>query len=174
MCKQLTAFLERNTACNQIINRFRARHSTETALLKVLSDIISAADRGEVTILGLLDMSAAFDMVDHDHRLKESFSSLAPFSTGCVVFFTEEHSLAARLVLRKRKFDPISDDLRERLHWLPIRQRIQYKLRLLVYKCLHGLAPSYLSDMLALVSSDPYSCHLRSAAHSDLTVPCWI
>ena len=78
---------------------------------------------------------------------------------------------AARLVLRKRKFDPVSNDLRERLHWLPIRQRIQYKLGLLVYKCLHGLAPSYLSDMLALVSSDPYSCRLRSAAHGDLTVP---
>ena len=62
---------------------------------------------------------------------------------------------AARLVLRKRKFDPISIDLRERLHWLPIRQRIQYKL----------------SDMLTLVSADPYSCRLRSAAHGDLTVP---
>ena len=56
-------------------------------------------------------------------------------------------------------------------HWLPIRQRIQYKLGLLVYKCLHGLAPLYLSDMLALVSADPYSCRLRSAAHGDLTVP---
>ena len=80
------------------------------------------------------------------------------------------HSVA-RLVLRKRKFDPVSIDLRERLHWLPIRQRIQYKLGLLVYKCLHGLAPSHLSDMLALVSADPYSCRLRSAAHGDLTVP---
>ena len=77
---------------------------------------------------------------------------------------------AARLVLRKRKFDPVSIDLRERLHWLPIRQKIQYKLGLLVYKCLLGLAPSYLSDMLALVSADQYSCRLRSAAHGDLTV----
>ena len=79
---------------------------------------------------------------------------------------------AARLVLRKRKFDPVLNDLRERLHWLPIRQRMPVQaLGLLVYKCLHGLAPSYLSDMLALVSSDPYSCRLRSAAHGDLTVP---
>ena len=55
---------------------FRARHSTKTALLEVISDIMSAADRGEVTLLGLLDMSAAFDTVDHDillHRLEESF-----------------------------------------------------------------------------------------------------
>src|SRR6218665_2254597 len=52
---------------------------------------------------------------------------------------------AGRLVLRKRKFDPITDDLRDQLHWLPIRQRIQYKLGVLVYKCLCGDAPSYLT-----------------------------
>src|SRR6218665_2988894 len=53
---------------------------------------------------------------------------------------------AARLVLRKRKFD-----LRDQLHWLPIRQKIQYKLGLLVYKCLRGDAPSYLRDMISRV-----------------------
>ena len=78
---------------------------------------------------------------------------------------------AARLILRKRKFDPISDDLRQRLHWLPVKQRIQYKLGLLVYKCLHGLTPPYLPSMLTPVSSNQYSCRLRSAAHGDLAVP---
>ena len=81
---------------------------------------------------------------------------------------------AARLILRKRKFDPISDDLRRRLHWLPVKQRIQYKLDklgLLVYKCLYGLAPPYLSSMLTPVSSNQYSCPLRSAVRGDLTVP---
>ena len=46
------------------------------------------------------------------------------------------------VVLRKRNFDPISADIRDRLHWLPIRSRIDFKLGLLVYKCLHGTAPS--------------------------------
>ena len=45
---------------------FRKRHSTETALLKVMSDILLAADKGHATLLGLLDMSAEFDTVDHD------------------------------------------------------------------------------------------------------------
>src|SRR6218665_2683193 len=45
---------------------------------------------------------------------------------------------AARMVLRKRKFDHLTDDLRDQLHWLPIRQRIQYKLGFLIYKCLRG------------------------------------
>jgi len=39
---------------------------------------------------------------------------------------------AAHLVLRKRKFNPITDDLRDQLHWLPNRQKIQYKLGVLV------------------------------------------
>ena len=45
---------------------FRASHSTETAVLKVLSDIFTAADQGSIGLLGLLDMSAAFDTVDHE------------------------------------------------------------------------------------------------------------
>ena len=51
-------------------------HSTEMALLRVLSDIFYAADRQHITLLGLLDLSAAFDCIDHDiliHRLQRSF-----------------------------------------------------------------------------------------------------
>jgi hypothetical protein len=45
---------------------YREHHSTETATLKVASDVFNAADTGRVTILALLDLSAAFDTVDHD------------------------------------------------------------------------------------------------------------
>ena len=44
---------------------YRAGHSTETALLKVQTDILLAMDRQRVTLLVLLDLSAAFDTVDH-------------------------------------------------------------------------------------------------------------
>ena len=80
--KQLTTFLEEHGLLPKHQSGFRARHSTETALLKVLSDILSAADQGDVTLLGLLDMSAAFDTVDHDillHHLEESFGLSGSF-----------------------------------------------------------------------------------------------
>jgi len=48
----------------------RAHHSTQTVLLSLLSDIYSAVDRSQLTLLALYDVSAAFDMVDHDILLQ--------------------------------------------------------------------------------------------------------
>ena len=48
---------------------------------------------------------------------------------------------AARLVYSRRRYDHVTPLLRE-LYWLEMRQRIVYKLAVLVYRCLDGLAPS--------------------------------
>ena len=50
----------------QLQSVFRPCHSMQTAVLKVLSDILQAVDQGDVAALVLLDLSAAFDKVDHD------------------------------------------------------------------------------------------------------------
>jgi len=53
-----------------------AFHSTETAVLKVLSDILLALDSGNLALLTLLDLSAAFDSVDYTtllRRLQKSY-----------------------------------------------------------------------------------------------------
>ena len=55
--------------------------------------------------------------------------------------------LAARLITGIRKYDHITPVL-ERLHWLPVEKRIEYKIPLLVFKCLQGTAPEYLSELL--------------------------
>jgi len=43
---------------------YRLFHSTETALLKAIADILAAVDSGDLAVLTLLDLSAAFDTVD--------------------------------------------------------------------------------------------------------------
>ena len=48
------------------IERNQSGHSTESVLLKVKSDLLQAMDNQEVTYLELLDLSVAFDTVDHD------------------------------------------------------------------------------------------------------------
>lgn len=75
-------------------------------------------------------------------------------------------NIAARIITRTRKFDPI--DILEELHWLPIKYRISFKILLLVYKSLNGLAPRYLHDLLK-----PYipSRSLRSEQQHLLVVP---
>ena len=76
-------------------------------------------------------------------------------------------NMAARIVARIKKFDHITPVLHA-LHWLPVKYRVEYKIGLIVFKCLHGLAPFYLSDLL-----QPYapSRSLRSASHELLHVP---
>ena len=61
-----------------------------------------------------------------------------------------------RLILRKLKFDPISDDLHQRLHWLPV-SMVWHR-----HTC---------SSILTPVSSNQYSCHYRSSARGNSTVP---
>ena len=55
--------------------------------------------------------------------------------------------MAAKIVLGKGRYDGSTGCLAE-LHWLPIQQRIEFKIITLVHKSLHGLVPQYLVDLL--------------------------
>ena len=56
---------------------------------------------------------------------------------------------AARVILKMRKYDHIGT-ARQELHWLPIQQRIAFSILTDVYKALHGLAPTYITDLISL------------------------
>ena len=62
----------------------------------------------------------------------------------------------ARLIFSVNKYDHVSSLLRD-LHWLRAPQRIDYKIAVLVYRCLHGLAPAYLSVDLQSIKDLPSS-----------------
>ncbi|KAJ4449364.1 hypothetical protein ANN_00762 [Periplaneta americana] len=64
--KQLTEYLNEHCLLDDYQSGFRAGHNTTTALLKVIEDTREASDRGELTLLTLLDFSKAFDTVDTD------------------------------------------------------------------------------------------------------------
>ena len=54
---------------------------------------------------------------------------------------------AARIVTFTKKTDHITPVLRK-LHWLPVQYRIIFKILLLVYKGVNGLAPAHISELL--------------------------
>ena len=58
--------------------------------------------------------------------------------------------------------------LLKKLHWLPVEQRIQFKILLTTFKCLNGKGPGYLTDLL--IQHTPHRV-LRSSGNSLLTVP---
>ena len=77
---------------------------------------------------------------------------------------------AARLEAGARRCDHISPVLAE-LHWLPIRQRITFKIAVLVWKCLHDKAPRYIADLCIPVTSVEGRRQLRSATTGTLLLP---
>ncbi len=94
---QLYSVLEKNDICEDFQSGFRPSHSTETAL-RVTNDLFLLSDRGCISLLVLLDLSAAFDTIDHNillNRLKNfvsiSGSALAWFKS----YLSDHHQFIA-------------------------------------------------------------------------------
>jgi len=80
--KQLVEYVEANKLMPRWQSAYRRHYSTETALLKVLSDVLTAADNQRVTLLALLDLSAAFYYIDHSILLSR-FAVCLSISGSC-------------------------------------------------------------------------------------------
>ena len=86
---QLMTHLETHNLLERFQSAYRKCHSTETALLRVVNDLLQASDDGHVSILSLLDLSAAFDTIDHvilSQRLSSTFGC-----TGTVLGWFESY-----------------------------------------------------------------------------------
>ena len=62
---QLNKYLTVNGLHERFQSAYKAHHSTETSLLTITNDILLSLDRGDIVFLLLLDLSGAFDMVNH-------------------------------------------------------------------------------------------------------------
>ena len=70
MASRLNSHINSSHISNHYQSAYRNVHLTEIALLKIHNDILAAMDDGRVTALTLLDLSAAFDIIDHTILLR--------------------------------------------------------------------------------------------------------
>ena len=123
------------------INSIRKILTYETAATVIHALITSRIDNGNSLLIGITDRLL--------HKLQLA------------------QNTAARVLTKTRKFDHITPILKD-LHWLPIRERINFKILILTWKALNGIAPDYLFNLLV-----PYvpSRRLRSSDKHLLVIP---
>ena len=66
VANQLTSYINKEGLCNFNQSAYKRLHSTETAILKIQNDIAASMDSDKAVSLTLLDLSAAFDNIDHN------------------------------------------------------------------------------------------------------------
>jgi len=134
------------STCFFVLRQLRSiRRSVPRPVLQslVVSLVLSRLDYGNATLVGI-----------PQHLLQRLQSVM---------------NSAARLIYPSSRFSHITP-LLQRLHWLKAKERIDFKVAVLVYKCQHGTAPSYLADELCRSADVHGRSHLRSASLSQLVV----
>ena len=183
VCERINIHLRKIGKLPLVQSANHRNYSTETALSKVVSDIIMADDAGDVTVLALLDLSAAFNAVVHVILLKRlqtthhvtgnALQWFRSYFHGRYLYCLQvEHQLQYRLVMmfleilyldlycsffthltffvllqRMDRFDPITDFMKRKFHWLPVIKRVQFKICIMVFKAVHNHSPSYISEL---------------------------
>ena len=104
---QITKHIADNNLLESMQSAYRAHHSTETALVKVKSDILKAMDRQEIVCLTLLDLSAAFDTISKDKlltRLEEEFG----ITNTCLKWIESYLTQSTRVMVGSSRSDPVT------------------------------------------------------------------
>ena len=131
----------------------QVRRSVNAAFLtiKSISRISSFLSKNEKTIL---TCSLVLSKLDYCNSLYYGIHSALLNRLQYV------QNCAARLVFKLKKYDHVSDILND-LHWLPIRNRIIYKLLLTVHKCLYNVSSEELNDLLLVESSRTFNLRIE-------------
>lgn len=93
------------------------------------------------------------------HVVRSLVSSRLDYGNSLLAGTTDSHftqlqriqNKAARLIFGVKRREHITPYLDE-LHWLPVKQRVHFKLLVIMYQCVNGTAPSYLSDGISLLN----------------------
>jgi len=120
-----------------------------------------------------------YTAISHKTCLAVADRLFGPVTTGLwqrhVSRFTKLHVRQAAVRLERCctstwRFESVTPLLRD-LRWLRVPQRVKYKLSVLVYRCLHNLAPEYLCDELQRAADISSRQRLRSSSTFALIVP---
>ena len=130
--------------CDRSVASVIVSHGSLALVSLVVSLVLSRVDYGNATLAGIPAYAIS--------RLQSALNA------------------SARLVFSLQKYDSVMLLLQE-LHWLKVEQRIEYKLAVLVYRCLHGIAPQYLANDFRRVADLGTRRRLRSASTPALVVP---
>jgi hypothetical protein len=112
---------------------------------------------------------------EYAEKLLHAFvTSRLDFSNSLLVFLPDFltsklqrlQNAVAKLVTKRPRREHVTPLLME-LHWLPVRQRIRFKICCIVWKCLHGEAPDYAKSLITVYNP---ARDLRSASNISLVV----
>ncbi len=95
---QLYSFLEKMYICEDFQSEFRPSHIIETALIRVTNYLLLPSDRGCISLLVLLDLSAAFNTIDHKillNRLEQFVGISGSALTWFKSYLSDRHQFVA-------------------------------------------------------------------------------
>ena len=124
------------------------------------------------TIIGSLIKSAAGTLVHAFIHSRLDYCNDLLFGISDVQIRRQQpvQNASARLVTGRHCWEHVTPSLLS-LHWLPVRQRVQYKIAMTVFRCLSKTAPLYLCDLCRPLNTLSRTSSLRSHSLSCLHVP---
>ena len=103
--------MDSNNLRDKMQSAYRKLQSTETAITRIHNDILRAIDRGECTALIMLDLSAAFDTVNHLILLKRLQDELGIHNKALQWLTSYLHDRTQQVVINEIRSQPVTSNI---------------------------------------------------------------